>query len=112
VAVYPGDVSTVGGLVTDERARVLREDGSAIERLYAVGSSAASVMGRVYPASGCSVGSAAIFGFVAAGDVAAGDTAAGDTAAGDIKAGDTAAGDIKAGDTAQLAPESDPEHRR
>jgi 3-oxosteroid 1-dehydrogenase len=70
VAVYPGDVGTVGGLVTDERARVLRDDGSAIEGLYAVGSSAASAMGRVYPASGCGVGSAAIFGFVAAGDIA------------------------------------------
>ena len=70
VAVYPGDVGTVGGLVTDERARVLREDSSAIEGLYAVGSSAASVMGRMYPASGCGVGSAAIFGFVAASDIA------------------------------------------
>ena len=77
VAVYPGDVGTVGGLVTDEHARVLREDGGPIEGLYAVGSSAASVTGRVYPASGCGVGSAAIFGFVAAGHLAAGHPPAG-----------------------------------
>jgi 3-oxosteroid 1-dehydrogenase len=74
VAMYPGDVGTVGGLVTDEHARVLRADGTAIDGLYAVGSSAASAMGRVYPASGCGVGSAAIFGFVAASDMAVRDS--------------------------------------
>jgi 3-oxosteroid 1-dehydrogenase len=83
VAVYPGDVGTVGGLVTDEHARVLREDGcengTAIEGLYAVGSSAASAMGRVYPASGCGVGSAAIFGFVAAGHIAGREVSVGNS---------------------------------
>ena len=37
VAMYPGDVGTAGGLVTDEHARVLRADGSVIEGLYATG---------------------------------------------------------------------------
>ena len=36
-AMYPGDVGTAGGIVTDEHARVLREDGSVIEGLYATG---------------------------------------------------------------------------
>lgn len=66
VAVYPGDVGTYGGVVTDEHARVLREDGSVIEGLYAAGVSTASVMGRAYPGAGASVGPAFTFGFVAA----------------------------------------------
>lgn len=66
VAVYPGDVSTYGGVVADEHARVLREDGSVIEGLYACGVSTASVMGRVYPGAGSSVGPSCTFGYVAA----------------------------------------------
>ena len=37
---------TFGGLATDIQARVVREDGTAIEGLYAVGSSAACVPQR------------------------------------------------------------------
>ncbi len=66
VAVYPGDVSTNGGVVADEHARVLREDRSVIEGLYSCGVSTASVMGRVYPGAGASVGPSCVFGFVAA----------------------------------------------
>ena len=54
--VLPGDVGTYGGVVTDEYARVLREDGSVIEGLYATGVSTASVMGTSYPGAGSSVG--------------------------------------------------------
>ena len=50
--MYPGDVSTFGGLVTDVHARVLREDGSVIPGLYATGTSTASVMGRGSPGAG------------------------------------------------------------
>ena len=64
--VVPGDVSTYGGVVTDEKARVLREDGSIISGLYATGVSTASAMGRTYPGAGCSVGPSFTFGFVAA----------------------------------------------
>lgn len=64
--VVPGDVGTYGGVVTDENARVLREDGSVIEGLYATGISTASVMGRIYPGAGSSVGPSFVFGFVAA----------------------------------------------
>jgi 3-oxosteroid 1-dehydrogenase len=66
VPVYPGDVGTYGGVVTDQHARVLREDGTAIRGLYATGVSTASVMGRNYPGAGSSVGPAFVWGFVAA----------------------------------------------
>lgn len=66
VDVVPGDVSTYGGAVTDERARVLREDGSVIDGLYACGVSAASVMGGVYVGAGASIGPSLAFGYVAA----------------------------------------------
>ncbi len=64
--IVPGDVSTYGGVVTDEYARVMREDGSVIAGLYATGVSTASVMGRVYPGAGSSVGPALTWGYVAA----------------------------------------------
>jgi len=64
--VFPGDVGTYGGVVTDEQARVLREDGTVIEGLYATGISTASVMGRVYPGAGASVGPSFVWGYVAA----------------------------------------------
>ncbi|MEZ5742850.1 MAG: FAD-dependent oxidoreductase [Sphingomonadaceae bacterium] len=66
VQIVPGDVGTFGGAVTDSSARVLREDGSAIEGLYATGTTSAAVMGRTYPGAGCSIGPSFTFGFVAA----------------------------------------------
>jgi 3-oxosteroid 1-dehydrogenase len=66
VPVYPGDVGTYGGVVTDEFARVLRADGSVIPGLYATGVSTASVMGRFYPGAGSSVGPSFVWGYVAA----------------------------------------------
>lgn len=71
MAVYPGDVGTYGGVVTDEHARVLREDGSVIPGLYATGISTASVMGHVYPGAGCGVGPSFTWGYVAAKHVLA-----------------------------------------
>jgi 3-oxosteroid 1-dehydrogenase len=68
VPVLPGDVGTYGGVVTDPQARVLREDGSVIEGLYATGVSTASVMGRAYPGAGASVGPSFVWGYVAARD--------------------------------------------
>jgi 3-oxosteroid 1-dehydrogenase len=64
--MVPGDVGTYGGVVTDENARVLRDDGSAIPGLYATGISTASVMGRIYPGAGSSVGPSFVFGWIAA----------------------------------------------
>jgi len=64
--VLPGDVGTYGGVVTDSNARVLREDGSVIEGLYATGVSTASSMGRAYPGAGASVGPSFVWGYVTA----------------------------------------------
>jgi 3-oxosteroid 1-dehydrogenase len=64
--VYPGDVSTFGGIVTDEHARVLREDGAVVAGLYATGTSTASVMGAVAPGAGGSIGPSFTWGYVAA----------------------------------------------
>lgn len=66
VPVLPGDVGTYGGVVCDGYARVLREDGSEIPGLYATGISTASVMGRVYPGAGSSVGPSFVWGYIAA----------------------------------------------
>lgn len=71
VAIYPGDVSTYGGLVTDEHARVLRPDGSVIEGLYAAGSTAASVCGHRYPGAGIAIGGSAVFGYLGAQHIVA-----------------------------------------
>lgn len=73
VAVVPGDVGTYGGVVTDEHARVLREDGSVIPGLYATGVSTASVMGRTYPGAGASIGPSFVWGYVAAKHAAKAD---------------------------------------
>jgi 3-oxosteroid 1-dehydrogenase len=66
VAIYPGDVGTFGGVMTDEFARVVKEDGTILDGLYATGNSTASVMGRTYPGAGASISPAFIFGWVAA----------------------------------------------
>jgi succinate dehydrogenase/fumarate reductase flavoprotein subunit len=65
VKVWPGDLGTKGGLLTDEFARVLRRDGSPIVGLYAVGNVAASTMGRTYPGPGSTLGPAMVFGMIA-----------------------------------------------
>lgn len=66
-----GDLGTNGGMVTDEDARVLREDGSPIPGLYATGNNAAAVMGRTYAGAGATIGPAMTFGYRAANHVAA-----------------------------------------
>jgi 3-oxosteroid 1-dehydrogenase len=72
VQIVPGDLGTKGGLSTDERARVLRQDGSAIPGLYAAGNTSAPVMGRTYAGPGATLGPAMTFGYVAALDLALG----------------------------------------
>ncbi|GGW92320.1 3-oxosteroid 1-dehydrogenase [Streptomyces lomondensis] len=70
--IVPGDLGTKGGLRTDARARVLREDGSAIPGLYAAGNASAAVMGHSYAGAGSTIGPAMTFGYIAARDVAGG----------------------------------------
>jgi len=68
--IVPGDLGTKGGMRTDARARVLREDGSVIPRLYAAGNVSAAVMGHSYAGAGSTIGPAMTFGYVAANDIA------------------------------------------
>jgi 3-oxosteroid 1-dehydrogenase len=70
VKIVPGDLGTKGGLVTDERARVLRPDGTVIDGLYAAGNVSAAVMGRTYAGPGATIGPAMVFGYLAAEDIA------------------------------------------
>lgn len=66
-----GDLGTSGGLRTDEFARVLRDDDSVIDGLYATGNASAAVMGRSYAGAGATIGPAMTFGYVAARHIAA-----------------------------------------
>ncbi len=68
IKCYPGELGTKGGLVTNERAQVLKEDGSVIPGLYAAGNCSAAVMGRSYPGAGATLGPATTFSFIAAHD--------------------------------------------
>jgi len=65
-AMYPGDVGTAGGVVTDQYARVIRQDGSVIPGLYATGNTTASVFGRCYPGAGASIAASFAFAYIAA----------------------------------------------
>ncbi|MDQ6526056.1 3-oxosteroid 1-dehydrogenase [Nocardioides sp. LHD-245] len=76
VKIVPGDLGTKGGLVTDERARVLREDGSVIPGLYAAGNVSSAVMGNTYPGPGGTIGPAIVFGYLAAEDIASAEGSA------------------------------------
>ncbi len=64
--VFPADVGTCGGVITNEHAQVLDEQGRVIEGLYATGNTTATVMGRTYPGAGASIASSMVFGYVAA----------------------------------------------
>lgn len=65
-SLVPGDLGTKGGLRTDENARVLRPDGTAVAGLYAAGNASATVMGRGYAGAGATLGPAMTFGYLAA----------------------------------------------
>jgi 3-oxosteroid 1-dehydrogenase len=63
------DLGTKGGVVTDPDARVLRDDGSAVEGLYAVGNTAASMTRSCYPGPGAPIGTAMVFAARAVDDL-------------------------------------------
>jgi glycine/D-amino acid oxidase-like deaminating enzyme len=65
------DLGTCGGLRADGRARVLREDGSAIDGLYAIGNTAANAFGTTYPGAGATIAQGLVYGYIAALDAAA-----------------------------------------
>jgi 3-oxosteroid 1-dehydrogenase len=64
--VYPADVGTCGGVVTNEYAQVLDEHDRVIDGLYATGNITATVMGRTYLGAGGSIANTMVFGYVAA----------------------------------------------
>jgi predicted oxidoreductase len=68
--IVPGDLGTKGGILTDEYARALNQDGSVMEGLYAVGNSSASVMGREYIGSGSTLGPAMVFAYIGVNHIA------------------------------------------
>lgn len=71
VPMYPGEIGTKGGLDVDASARVLRDDGSVIAGLYAVGNTSNALMGPSYPGAGSTLGPAMTFAYVAVKDIAA-----------------------------------------
>jgi 3-oxosteroid 1-dehydrogenase len=70
--VFPADVGTCGGLVTNENAQVLDENDQVIDGLYATGNITATVMGRNYLGAGGSIAYTMVFGYVAARHAAGG----------------------------------------
>jgi 3-oxosteroid 1-dehydrogenase len=65
IRVDPGDFGTQGGMVIDADARVLHEEGHAIEGLYAIGNCSAPTL-PCYPGPGSTLGPAMTFAYQAA----------------------------------------------
>lgn len=66
VQLHPADIGTARGLQADTSARLLREDGSVIDGLYACGNDLNSIMGGTYPGPGITIGPGIVFGYIAA----------------------------------------------
>ncbi len=66
IAVYPADLGTACGLVTNRYARVLDRSGAPIPGLYACGNDMNSIMRGTYPGPGITLGPALVFGYLAA----------------------------------------------
>ena len=73
VKMVPGDLGTKGGANTDVHGRVLREDGSVIDGLYAAGNASSPVMGHTYAGPGATIGPALVFGYLAVENMLAND---------------------------------------
>jgi len=70
VKMVLSDLGTCGGLRADDHARVLREDGTAIKGLYAIGNTAANAFGTTYPGAGATIAQGLVYGHIAAHDAA------------------------------------------
>lgn len=66
IKIYPADIGTSIGLVTNGDAQVLNASGWPINGLYAVGNDMNSVMGGIYAGPGCTIGAGMTFGYAAA----------------------------------------------
>jgi succinate dehydrogenase/fumarate reductase flavoprotein subunit len=69
--LYPSDIGTSAGLVTDDAARVLDAGDQPIVGLYACGNDMQSIMGGTYPGPGITLGPAIVFAFIAVSDALA-----------------------------------------
>lgn len=69
--LYPSDIGTSAGLVTDDAARVLDAGNQPIAGLYACGNDMQSIMGGTYPGPGITLGPAIAFAYVAVSDALA-----------------------------------------
>ena len=70
VAVWPSDLASSVGLLTDANARVLQSNGEPLKGLYAAGADAASIFKGTYPGPGTMIGPAMVFAWRAAMDAA------------------------------------------
>ena len=66
VQMVLSDLGTCGGLRADDHARVLREDGTVISGLYAIGNTAANAFGNTYPGAGATIAQGLVYGYIAA----------------------------------------------
>ena len=66
--IFPGDLGTKGGIVADEYGRAL-SNNEPVKGLYATGNCSASVMGRVYPGPGSTLGPTSVFGYISANHI-------------------------------------------
>lgn len=71
VRLYPGSLGTFAGLDTDQTGQVLDADQQPIEGLRACGNDMAPAMAGFYPSNGITLGSALVFGHLAAKEVIA-----------------------------------------
>lgn len=75
VKMVLSDLGTCGGVTADRSARVVREDGTVIDGLYAIGNTAANAFGHTYPGAGATIGQGLVYGYIAAHHAAAARTA-------------------------------------
>lgn len=66
VKVVLSDLGTCGGVRADVHGQVLREDGSVIDGLYAIGNTAANTFGKTYPGAGATIAQGLVYGYIAA----------------------------------------------
>lgn len=67
--IYPGDIGTNGGILTNDKGQVVDAAGAPVAGLYAVGNNAASSMGESYPGAGVTLGPSLTFAWLAARDI-------------------------------------------
>ena len=65
VPIRPAELGSCDGVISDEHARVLGTNGTAIPGLYATGNAVAPIAGPNYVAPGQSLGTSAVFGMIA-----------------------------------------------